>query len=77
MDLEHSLDPHMLETSGVDISKLMIAQPESTEDTLTILDELLEVDEIPLIVVDSVAGMGLARKSPGTTATLRWPFRPV
>lgn len=57
VDLEHSLDPHMLETSGVDTSKLMIAQPESTEDTLTILDELLEVDEVPLIVVDSVAGM--------------------
>lgn len=57
IDLEHSLDPRTLGLSGVDVPELVIAQPETTEDTLTIIETLLDASDVGAIVVDSVAGM--------------------
>lgn len=57
VDLENSLDPHMLTNAGVDTDLLMVAQPATSEDTLEVLERCLSVPDVSLVVVDSVAGM--------------------
>jgi recombination protein RecA len=57
IDLENSLDPHMLETAGVDTKSLMVAQPSTSEDTLEVLEAAVSTPDVSLVVVDSVAGM--------------------
>ena len=57
VDLEHSLDPRTLALSGVDIGTLVIAQPETTEDTLGIIETLLDATDVGAIIIDSVAGL--------------------
>jgi len=57
VDLENSLDPHMLSTAGVDTKSLMVAQPSTSEDTLEVLEAAVSTPDVSLVVVDSVAGM--------------------
>ena len=57
VDLESAFDPHMADNSGVDMSALLISQPETAEQTLEIINSLLFAQEVSVIVVDSVAGM--------------------
>lgn len=57
IDLENSLDPHMLSNAGVDTNTLMVAQPSTSEDTLEVVEAALSVPDVAVVVVDSVAGM--------------------
>jgi recombination protein RecA len=57
IDAEHSLDPQYAQQIDVDLSKLLIAQPDYGEQALDIVDMLVRSGEIGIIVVDSVAAL--------------------
>ncbi len=57
IDAEHSIDPEYAARLGVDIDELVLAQPDSGEQALDIVDMLASSGAIDLIVVDSVAAL--------------------
>lgn len=57
IDLEHALDMHHCEMNNVDLKKLLLAQPDSGEQTFSLIEALIKTGMIDLIVVDSVAAM--------------------
>jgi recombination protein RecA len=57
VDIEHALDPQYAQQLGVDIDKLIISQPDSGEQALQIVEELIDSKCVSLIVVDSVAAL--------------------
>lgn len=57
IDAEHALDPRLAATLGVDIENLLLAQPDSGEQALYILDELVRTGAVDIVVVDSVAAL--------------------
>mmetsp|Transcript_3587 Transcript_3587/g.7562 ORF Transcript_3587/g.7562 Transcript_3587/m.7562 type:complete len:470 (+) Transcript_3587:73-1482(+) len=57
VDAEHALDPHYAASLGVDVSSLLVSQPDSGEMALDIVDQLVRSAAVDLIVVDSVAAL--------------------
>ncbi len=57
IDAEHALDVRYAAALGVDVANLLIAQPDSGEQALEIVDRLAGADGVDLIVVDSVAAL--------------------
>lgn len=57
IDAEHSLDAKYCNANGVDLSKLLLAQPDSGEQSFAIMEALVKTGMIDLIVVDSVAAL--------------------
>jgi recombination protein RecA len=57
IDVEHALSTTYARDLGVDIDKLLLSQPDSGEEALTIAEALAKTGEIDLIVVDSVAAL--------------------
>lgn len=57
IDAEHALDPAYAERIGVNISKLLVAQPDNGEQALEIVETLVRSNAVDLIVVDSVAAL--------------------
>jgi recombination protein RecA len=57
IDVEHALDPIYAATFGLDIDKVLFSQPDSAEQALDILDDLIESDLVDMVVVDSVAAL--------------------
>ncbi|KAL4557984.1 hypothetical protein LXL04_036180 [Taraxacum kok-saghyz] len=57
MDVENALDPLLLETVGVDTKNLLISQPNSAENLLSIVDTLTQSGAVDVIVIDSVAAL--------------------
>ncbi len=57
VDTEHSLDPYYAKSLGVDVSNLLISQPDYGEQALEIVDELVRSGVVDIIVVDSVAAL--------------------
>ena len=57
IDAEHALDPSYAKKLGVKIEDLLIAQPDSGEQALEIVDNLISSGSIDLIVIDSVAAL--------------------
>ena len=57
VDAEHALDPSWAATLGVDVEKLVVSQPDSGEQALDTVDELIESQAVDLIVVDSVSAL--------------------
>ncbi len=57
IDAEHALDPRLAAALGVNIESLYVAQPDSGEQALYILDTLVRSGAVDLIVVDSVAAL--------------------
>ena len=57
IDAENALDPTWMSTIGVDTDKLLICQPDSGEESLSIAIRIVESGEIPLVVIDSVAAL--------------------
>ncbi len=57
IDAEHALDPGYARRIGVDLENLIIAQPNSGEEALTICDQLARSGELAVVVVDSVAAL--------------------
>ncbi len=57
IDAEHALDPDYAKTIGVNISDLLISQPDTGEQALEILETLVRSNAVDVIVVDSVAAL--------------------
>lgn len=57
IDAEHALDPSYASRLGVDISDILISQPDTGEQGLEIADMLVRSGAIDVIVIDSVAAL--------------------
>ncbi len=57
VDAEHALDPKYASVLGVDINNLLVAQPDTGESALEIVDQLVRSSAVDIIVVDSVAAL--------------------
>lgn len=57
IDVEHALDPVYAEALGVDVNSLLVAQPDTGEQALEIVETLVSSNAIDIIVIDSVAAM--------------------
>lgn len=57
VDAEHALDPTYSAALGVDISNLLVSQPDTGEAALEIVDQLVRSAAVDLVVVDSVAAL--------------------
>ncbi len=57
IDAEHALDVTWAKKLGVDVSKLLVSQPDSGEQALEIVEMLVKSNSVDIIVVDSVAAL--------------------
>jgi recombination protein RecA len=57
VDAEHALDPVYAKALGVDVDELLIAQPDTGEQALEIVDMLIRSGALDVVVVDSVAAL--------------------
>jgi recombination protein RecA len=57
VDAEHALDPSYSSALGVDIKNLLVAQPDSGESALEIVDQLVRSSAVDIVVIDSVAAL--------------------
>jgi recombination protein RecA len=57
VDAEHALDVQYAQKLGVNLSDLLISQPDTGEQALEIVDSLVRSGAVDLIVIDSVAAL--------------------
>lgn len=57
VDAEHALDPEYAKKIGVKINDLLISQPDSGEQALEIVENLIRSGSVDIVVVDSVAAL--------------------
>ena len=57
IDAEHALDPQYAKKIGVNLDDLIVAQPNSGEEALTICEQLVKSGALDVVVVDSVAAL--------------------
>ncbi|MDR1304365.1 MAG: recombinase RecA [Verrucomicrobiales bacterium] len=57
IDVEHALDPNYARKLGVNMNELLVSQPDSGEEALTIAETLIRSNAIDVLVVDSVAAL--------------------
>ena len=57
IDAEHALDPGYAKKLGVSLDDLLVSQPDSGEEALTICETLARSNALDVIVIDSVAAL--------------------
>lgn len=57
VDAEHALDPDYARKIGVNVDELLISQPDTGEQALEIVENLVRSNAIDIIVIDSVAAL--------------------
>jgi len=57
IDAEHALDTTWAKRLGVDVSSLLVSQPDNGEQALDITEMLIESNSVDIIVIDSVAAL--------------------
>ena len=57
IDAEHALDPQYAKRIGVDISNLLLSQPDNGEQAWEIVETLVRSNAVDIIVIDSVAAL--------------------
>ncbi len=57
INAEHALDPNYAAKLGVNISDLLISQPDTGEQALEIADMLVRSGSVDIVVIDSVAAL--------------------
>ncbi|KAG0498029.1 hypothetical protein HPP92_002720 [Vanilla planifolia] len=57
VDAEHALDPALAEAIGVKTDNLLLSQPDSGEQALSLVDTLIRSGSVDVVVVDSVAAL--------------------
>src|SRR6266704_1620259 len=57
IDAEHALDPGYAKKLGVNLDDLLVSQPSSGEEALTICETLARSNALDVIVIDSVAAL--------------------
>ena len=57
IDAEHAMDPAYAKKLGVNLDELLVSQPDSGEEALTICETLARSNALDVIVIDSVAAL--------------------
>ncbi len=57
IDAEHAVDPAYARNLGVDLDNLLISQPDTGEQALDIVEQLVRSNAVDIIAVDSVAAL--------------------
>jgi len=57
IDLENSFDREWATNLGLDCDRVLFSQPESGEEAFSLIEMMLESDEVSFIVIDSVSGL--------------------
>ncbi len=57
IDAEHALDPNYARKLGVNLDDLLVSQPDSGEEALSICETLARSNALDVIVIDSVAAL--------------------
>lgn len=57
VDAEHALDPQYANKIGVNISGLYVSQPDTGEQALEIVEQLVRSGGVDIVVIDSVAAL--------------------
>jgi recombination protein RecA len=57
VDAEHAMDPAYAKRIGVNLADLLVSQPASGEEALTITETLVRSNALDVVVVDSVAAL--------------------
>jgi len=57
IDAEHALDPAYAKRLGVNLDELLVSQPDSGEEALSICETLARSNALDVIVIDSVAAL--------------------
>src|SRR5205823_4764765 len=57
IDAEHALDPGYAKRLGVNLDDLLVSQPDSGEEALSICETLARSNALDIIVIDSVAAL--------------------
>ncbi len=77
VDVDHHFDPEVATALGVDLAKLLVAQPDNGEQALEITETLVRSGAVGLVAIDSVANLvpqaeieGVMGADPGLQARL-------
>jgi recombination protein RecA len=65
IDAEHALDTTWAKKLGVDVSSMLVSQPDTGEQALEIVEMLIRSNSVDVIVVDSVAALTPAAEIEG------------
>ncbi|MCK5225934.1 MAG: recombinase RecA, partial [Planctomycetes bacterium] len=65
IDAEHALDTTWAKRLGVDVSSLLVSQPDTGEQALEIAEMLIRSNSVDVIVIDSVAALTPAAELQG------------
>ncbi|MBM4143941.1 MAG: recombinase RecA [Lentisphaerae bacterium] len=57
VDAEHAMDPNYAKRIGVNLDDLLVSQPASGEEALTIAETLVRSNALDVVVIDSVAAL--------------------
>lgn len=57
VDAEHAMDPGYARKIGVNLDDLLVSQPASGEEALTITETLIRSNSLDVVVIDSVAAL--------------------
>lgn len=57
VDAEHAMDPGYAKKIGVNLDDLLVSQPASGEEALTITETLIRSNSLDVVVIDSVAAL--------------------
>ncbi len=57
IDAEHAMDPAYTKNLGVNLDELLISQPDSGEQALSIAEMLINSNALDIVVIDSVAAL--------------------
>lgn len=57
IDAEHALDPAYAKRLGVNLNDLLVSQPDSGEEALSICETLVRSNALDVVVIDSVAAL--------------------
>jgi recombination protein RecA len=57
IDAEHALDPSWAKKLGVELETLLVSQPSSGEEAMSICEMLIKSNAVDVIVIDSVAAL--------------------
>ena len=57
IDAEHALDAGYARKIGIDLDNLVVSQPNSGEEALTICEQLVKSGAVDVVIVDSVAAL--------------------
>jgi len=76
IDAEHALDPAYAKKLGVNLDDLLVSQPDSGEEALTICETLAKSNALDVIVIDSVAALVPKAELKAKWAWPPWACRP-